>query len=75
MFGCEGGEQFGVVKSSTLGDKAMAWAGERGGWSGGGLVSLMPGIVTGLDINWVGGWERFYTHSSNQQLPRNFQKN
>ena len=42
-----------------LGDKLLAWAGERGGWSGGGMVGVMPGMLRCLDINWVGGWERF----------------
>ena len=64
MVGCEGGEQVGVTRSSTLGDKLLGWAGDKGGWSGGGLVGVMPGILTGLDINWVGGWEKFSTHSS-----------
>lgn len=64
VVGCEGGEQLGVTNSPLLGDKLMAWAGERGGWSGGGLVGVMPGISTGLDINWVGGWEKFSTHNS-----------
>ena len=85
VVGCEGGEQLGVTNSPLLGDKLMAWAGERGGRSGGGLVGVMPGISTGLDINWVGGWEKFSTHNSgrvagwvrkvfhsDQQLPRNF---
>ena len=74
VLGCDGGEHVGVTKSSNLGDKPMALAGERGGWSGGGLVGLMPGIFTGLDINWVGGWEKFSTHSSIQLITRNFQR-
>ena len=55
-----GGEQGGVWRSSTLGDKALARAGENGGWAGGWLVGLMPRIL-GQDINrWVGGgrWVR-----------------
>ena len=62
VVGFEGGEQLGVTNSPLLGDKLLAWAGERGGWSGRGLVGVMPGIFTGMDINWVGGWERFSTH-------------
>ena len=53
----------------------MALAGERGGWLGGGMVGLMPGIFTGLDINWVGGWEKFSTESSIQLLLRTVQRN
>jgi hypothetical protein len=64
VLGCEGGEQLGVTRSSTLGDKLLSRAGDKGGWSGRGLVGVMPGILTGLDINWVGGWEKFSTHSS-----------
>ena len=64
MLGCEGGEQLGVTRSSTLGDKLLSRAGDKGGWSGRGLVGVMPGILTGLDINWVGRWEKFSTHSS-----------
>ena len=55
----EGGEQLGVTRTPMLGDKLLAWAGERGGWSGGGMVGVMPGMLRCLDINWVGGWERF----------------
>ena len=51
VVGWEGGEQLGVTKSSLLGDRLLAWPGERGGWSGRGLVGVMPGIWTGLDIN------------------------
>ena len=77
VLGRDGGEHVGVTKFSNLGDKPMALAGERGGWLGGELVGLMPGIFTGLDINWVGGWEMFSTHShsSIQQLLRTVQRN
>ena len=64
VVGCEVGEQVGVTRSSTLGDKLLIWAGDKGGWSGGGLVGVMPGILTGLDINGLGGWDKFSTHSS-----------
>ena len=57
VLGPEGGEQFGVIRSSLLGDKSTGGPGEMGGWSGGGLVGVMPGILTGLDINWVVGGE------------------
>ena len=57
--GWEGGEQLGVTRSPLAGDKLIAWPGERGGWSGRGVVGVMPGMLTDLDINWVGGWESF----------------
>ena len=74
VVGWEGGEQLGVTKSSLLGDKLTAWPGEMGGWSGRGMVGLMPGILTGSDINW-GGWVggKGFPNSSFSSFPTGFQ--
>ena len=63
VLGCEGGEQLGVTRSSVLGERLLIWARVRGGLSGREFVGVMPGMLTGLDINWVGGWKKFSTIS------------
>ena len=51
VWGLDIGEQGGVCRSSFLGDKALLTTGDKGGWLGGQLVGLMPGILGVLDIN------------------------
>ena len=79
VVGWEGGEQFGVTpgvtRSSLLGDKLLVWPGEVGGWSGRGVVGVMPGMLTDLDINWVCGWEKFSNVAQNSSFPGSVQQN
>ena len=57
--GLDGGEVGGVLSLSMEGESGLLIAGDDGGWLGGQLVGVMPGIFGGLDINlgWVVGEE------------------
>ena len=56
--GLDRGEVCGVLILSMEGESGLLIAGDNGGWPGGQLVGVMPGIL-GLDINW--GWGSYST--------------
>ena len=69
--GLDGGEVGGVLSLSMEGESGLLIAGDDGGWIGGQLVGVMPGIFGGLDINW--GGRRISRYGSCQVETKSFQ--